>query len=320
VGFYGVTVGTKGPALNPQVITAMLDLGLSDLRFQVPWELVERRKGVYNWSLWDDAVAKCNAAGLNITLTIKESPAFWQIRGLPSPQGTALIAEAIASRYNGTSGYGSIAGIEIGNEDYDSAPHTSPLPLAIALQAAYPVIKAVQPALPVYMGAILQRNSTHIKAFMDGLWAQAKGCFDIANFHFYTCIPGNGHFDPSDSSVHNVPSLAQFIAILAQSHAQAGCPNFPTRCTEFGFAVTSAFGRPARCVCRDQETQWQYLEYCYDQLRQAGFIVGADVFTLGFAHPPDGMSLIQNGGAKTIAYQQLKMYIAQNSGLSNAAD
>jgi hypothetical protein len=108
-----------------------------------------------------------------------------------------------------------------------------------------------------------------------------------------------------------VPSLAQFIAILAQSHAQARRPDFPTRCTEFGFAVTAVSGRPAKCVCPNQETQWQYLKYCYDQFRQAGFIVGADVFTLGFAHPSDGMSLVQNG-AKTVAYQGLKTYITQN--------
>jgi hypothetical protein len=297
---YGVTVGRKanvpGSYLPAQLFTDMHAIGLKRLRFQVPAS--EIMPG--NWGIWDDTVSKCQQAGISLCLSLMQPAGGWNVAAMANFAGKA------AARYAGK-----VDAWDIGNEDFDQGAGTSPEPLAAALTAIYPKIKAADPGAQVLMGAILMRNAAHMRAFMDGVWQKAGGAFDRACFHFYTCIPDNGQFDPADESVQNVPSAAQVIALLAASHQAAGHPDFPTRCTEFGFAVQDNFGRPARCVT-DEATQWKYLQYCYETFRGSGFIEGADVFTLGYGQPaPDGMSLVQANGHQTVAYQSLTGYIKQ---------
>jgi hypothetical protein len=306
---YGVTIGSQqiasGNYLKQVALDDMKAAGYTDLRFQVPAHLVRTGPNTYNWGIWDDAVAKCNTSGIALCLTVKDP-------GSASPSVYAEIGAAVAKRYDGKSGHGHIEFIEDGNEDFDWGAGISPIPLVQSLKAFYPAVKAANPDLPVVMGSILQRNSTHIRSFMDGVWSGADGYFDVANFHFYTCIPGNGKFAPDDESVPNVPSLRQFIEIMRSSHKAAGHENFPTWCSEFGFAVNPNYGRDLRCVTDDAH-QWAYLKYCYDLMRTSGFITKSHIFTFGYHTPlPDGMSLVQ-GGRRTLAYTKMIDYTKQYS-------
>ncbi|QBD77609.1 hypothetical protein EPA93_17060 [Ktedonosporobacter rubrisoli] len=343
---YGATIGVQDSSptfyLKPQAIEDMRTLGMTWLRFQVPWSSIEITQGDYsdtgaNWNIWDDAIRRCNAAGINLCLTIRHAPAFWLTQScsqgatLPDPQGTANFASAIAQRYDGKHGHGQIQALEIGNEDYDQnfsgngMQCRDPKWLANVMRNVYPALKNKRSDLLVIMGAILQRNAKHIRYFMDGMWEQAAGYFDIANFHFYTCIPGNGHFDPSDDSVSNVPSFPHYIDILRQSHAAHGRANFPTWLTEFGFAINTNYGRHYPKCVTDQNTQWNYIHYCLDQVRASGFIQKAFLYTLKYdrttpehgAGTSDGMSIYQgipgDNGFQTVAYRQLKGYIAKFS-------
>jgi hypothetical protein len=305
---YGVTVGSKGPLLSQEVITGMRDLGATDLRFQVPWSMIEPNKGTYSWAIWDDAVAKCNAAGIALMLSIKEAPSFWQdAQGLPQPQGMAQIAEAMASRYDGKHGHGSIVGIDCGNEDFNLSSTFYFSQLAACMKAVYPAVKAINPALIVIPGATLQRNTAHISAAITTLCNEAKGNFDALNCHTYFGIPDNGHLDPSDGSLANIPSFPQYIEAVQAAMHGAGV-SVPIWVTEFGWTLSTNYNHPARIVV-DQATQWKYEKYCYDQAIALG-VAAMFVFTLGFANPPDGTSLVQSGGALTVAYNGLKAYIA----------
>ena len=55
------------------------------------------------------------------------------------------MAQALAQRYDGNHGFGTIQGIELGGEDYDSVPNTSYVPLANTMNLCYPALKGAYP-------------------------------------------------------------------------------------------------------------------------------------------------------------------------------
>ena len=190
---FGITIGSKGPQLHPQALIDMKAIGLTDLRFQVPGSLIAPSPNTFNWGLWDDAVSKANAAGVNLTLTIKQlAPFMLGADGYPDPIHAAAFASAIAGRYDGKSGNGTIEVLEMGNEDYNLSSTFAFAQLAAAMNAVYPAAKGANPNLIVTPGALLQRNTNNIRTAVDTLWKNAPGKFDALNFHFYTGIPGNG--------------------------------------------------------------------------------------------------------------------------------
>ena len=307
---FGITIGSKGPQLHPQALIDMKAIGLTDLRFQVPGSLIAPSPNTFNWGLWDDAVSKANAAGVNLTLTIKQlAPFMLGADGYPDPQHAASFASMIAGRYDGKSGNGKIDVLEMGNEDYNLSSTFAFAQLAAAMSAVYPAAKSANPDLIVTPGSLLQRNTANIKQAVDVLWQNAAGKFDALNFHFYTGIPGNGSIDPSDGSLANIPNFPQYVQAIQGVNASHGQPDFPIWCTEFGFPVTNSFGRDPRTIVTEA-VQWSNLKYLYDQAASLG-VDRMYAFTLGYATPsPDGMSLVQANGHQTLAYTGLKSYIA----------
>jgi hypothetical protein len=306
---YGVTVGSKGPQLNPQVITAMKDLGLTSLRFNLSATVLTDGKGTYNWAVADNFVQQCNDADIEAYYVLKDLPSPWlDSQGLPTPAGMLAYAQAVASRYNGKSGHGKIGVLEVGNEAYSLSSTFYGAQLAAAMNAVYQPVKNINPDLLIVPGALLQRNTQTIESGTATLLQQAAHSMDALNAHTYFGIPGNGSIDPSNGSLPNIPSFPQYIEAMQGVLAQHNV-SLPIMVTEFGWATTPNFGRAARTVV-SQDLQWQYEKYCYDQAAKLG-VARMYVFTLGFASPaPDGMSLVQAGGAKTVAYNGLKAYIA----------
>src|SRR5579859_6962832 len=196
---YGCTFFTFDPVngtLPSQLITDMKSIGLTWLRYQLPWVFIEQKQGVYTWTALDNVVATCNSNNINLCYVIQGSPLFYDqqpgynsrtitsggttgstsvmlnsaptelppntpirlsggtgnpeiiqtsgsygtganpvtlaspITGnnrttmqwylYPNPQSTKTFAQAIATRYNGQNGHGTIQAFEIGNEEYDS--------------------------------------------------------------------------------------------------------------------------------------------------------------------------------------------------------
>jgi hypothetical protein len=77
---YGLTMGSVGASstLNAAAITDMTNLGITWIRHQIPWGAVDtsgttaQNASTYTWTLWDSVVSQCNAAGINVILTIMQ--------------------------------------------------------------------------------------------------------------------------------------------------------------------------------------------------------------------------------------------------------
>ncbi|SRR6266571_7412 len=293
----GCTIGSKGPQLNPQAIIDMKDLGMDCLRFQIPLAMLKQ-----SFALYDDAVAKCNAAHIDLTLPIKHYP---DTPGYPSPTEAGDMAVALASRYDGAHGHGTVQVIEIGNEDYGYSDFGA---LASAMNAAYLRVQAVNPHVLVTPGSTLQRNTTNMKAALTTLFKSAGSHIDCANLHTYFGIPSTGPHVPEDGSVANVPSFSQYVQAAQGVAAACGYPGKSIWITEFGFACTSV--NHGSVVIFSEADMWKHIQYCLDQ----GLALNVErmyLFTLGYGG--DGMSLVQPHG-HTIAYAGVKAWIAAHGG------
>jgi hypothetical protein len=307
---YGVTIGSKGSLLDSRAVAAAKDIGLSTIRFQLPWNVAEKRKGNYDLTIWTDAINKCQSAGLKLIISLMQPPAFWQdTDGLPLAAGMAALAETLATHFKGV-----LSGIDLGNEDFNDTSAFKFPQLGQCLNAVVPAVAAIDPGLVILPGALLQRNTAHIDQAVTELLQTAGPNVHCITFHWYPGLPSNAPHDPSDGSMPNVPSFPQYVDVIRGAASAAGYPDVPILCTEFGWPTSSVNHNPSLVV--DQATQAQYYAYVYDQAESLG-LIGMFPFTLGFATPPDGMSLVQEGGP-TLAYQQLKARIAGASFGSSA--
>lgn len=77
---YGVTIASPGQTLLPARVTDMQNLHMGWLRYQVHWANIEIQQSpvVYNWAKLDDAVSKCNAAGIKVVFPIQTGPTWAQ--------------------------------------------------------------------------------------------------------------------------------------------------------------------------------------------------------------------------------------------------
>lgn len=117
----GVTIGINPNPGNPgnpyqfwsNLFADMKALGLGFLRFQLSWNNIELTQGNYSWTVLDDAVQHCNAAGVPILYTLRGAPS-WALANpsqlatsepfyFPDPTLMAGFANQVATRYNGGS-------------------------------------------------------------------------------------------------------------------------------------------------------------------------------------------------------------------------
>ncbi len=345
---YGVTIGNSSAsgALNSQAITDMLDLGVTWLRYQVRWSLIDatgttnQNAATYSWGAYDSAVSQCNAAGINILLSIMFAPSQFQgPGGNPlNPSYTATFASQIATRYNGGA-HGTVNGIEVGNEDYNSGADTTSIPvplvqsLALTMKAVYPAIKAVSSAITVGVACKLQRNTAGYTAFFDTLLNPATGPYissvfqgDYINFHYYGCLPTSGGVPvsmdptvdlPSWNGGNGLPSIKHAWQLIDAKRTQYS-QTVPIWLTEAGYQVNANPGRAPACN-NSEALAWQYDNAVLDSLRTSNVVSKWFRFTLGYyagytaPNYRDGMSLVQGTLAsphKTAAYNGLKTYAA----------
>jgi Viral BACON domain len=77
---YGFTFFTFDPVngtLPSQLIPDMKSLGLTWIRYQLPWPFIEQHQGIYTWTALDNVVATCNSNNINICYVIQQSPQFY---------------------------------------------------------------------------------------------------------------------------------------------------------------------------------------------------------------------------------------------------
>lgn len=180
--------------LNDEELAKQLDeiqsLGVTSVRFYVPWVLVESSKGTYDWSQVDRVVAALNARGMTSTVAVNHT-ASWAgtpITGPFDPADYASFVSALATRYKGQ-----INAYEVWNEPnsthfYDPNDPTS---YTEALKAAYTAIKAADPDATVIAGVLAYwPTSNDVFAnpvtFIEQMYAAgAAGYFDALSYHPY---------------------------------------------------------------------------------------------------------------------------------------
>jgi polysaccharide biosynthesis protein PslG len=59
-----------------RLLDGMQAIGARSIRFDVPWPMVERTRGVYDWTRADRAVAAARARGLDIQISLSYSPGW----------------------------------------------------------------------------------------------------------------------------------------------------------------------------------------------------------------------------------------------------
>jgi hypothetical protein len=194
----GGTIQWFSAADQTRELDGIASIGAKWLRFDLPWTVVERTKGVYDWTIEDNVVKAANARGLNVLLMIGYTPDWARSAACPtddkcepaSVDDYARFAQAAVRHYAplGVTAY------ELWNEpnlgEAFWKPKANPAKYAAMVRAAYPLMKAVDPSATVLAGAMspapdngVDMSSTQFlkAAYAAGL----HGSFDALSNHPY---------------------------------------------------------------------------------------------------------------------------------------
>jgi hypothetical protein len=312
-GPYGFTVLRD---FRTQTVSYLKQLGVTWVRYQLRWSIIERTPGQYNWSELDAAVALANANSIHFTFPIQDAPSWALtqvcdgIHFLPGANEITQFATVLAQRYNGKNHHGYIDSYEVGNEEYDSKwtgswassiPCRQPSYYGPVLKAGYQAIKAQSPDALVGMFGLWWIDTPHIRSFMQWLYQNGYGkYFDFANFHYYIC---NGN--PA-LTVRNRPSLDLEWQTFHDVMAQYGDSGKPIWLTEIGWTIDGV-NQKAQCSVTPQ-VQAQYMRFVLNEAVHS--LVIQHIFWYTIDHGNDGMSITQLDG-QLPSFQVLRSFIQQ---------
>ncbi|RFA08314.1 hypothetical protein B7R54_03050 [Subtercola boreus] len=179
-----------------KTLDTIVSSGGTLVRFDIMWVLAQPTATTFSWGIFDYAVTEARARSLKILAIITTCPPWASLNGgnaggTMRPKTAALYATfagAVAKRYKGR-----IPAYEIWNEpnarDY-FAPDPDPTFYATMVKAAYPAIKAADPAATVIAGALgpaadVDGQMNPIR-FITAMYAEGvAGSFDAFSFHPY---------------------------------------------------------------------------------------------------------------------------------------
>lgn len=217
------------------------------VRLSIQWKNIEQAlPGVYDvWWLAhvDRAVALANAAGLNVLMLVYDAPAWASgsaARTTPrDPADYARFLGFVADRYRGR-----IQAYEIWNEQNLARFWTSPSASAYTqlLRAAYPAVKAADPAATVVFGGLSTSDYGYVEAAYA---AGAKGYFDAMAVHPYTYC-GTGSPDEVRRGGDGRITRDSFLGYReVRASMLARGDDRPIWITEFGWNTSTASCDPA---------------------------------------------------------------------------
>lgn len=233
-----LTWGTSS-ADQVRTVGALQDIGARWVRLNIEWSAAEPTPGVYDqWMLeyYDHAVQLAHDAGLKVLMLVSRSPqwASGSTNKESPPRNPADLARflrVMAARYAGK-----VSAWEIWNEENISRfwpQGPNPRAYTALLKAAYPAVKAGDPAAKVVFGGL----STNDYAFVAGAYAAgAKGYFDVMATHPYSCqAPEKTWLENGRISGHAFLGYRPIRALML-----ANGDDKPLWFTEFGWGTTSA--------------------------------------------------------------------------------
>jgi polysaccharide biosynthesis protein PslG len=189
---------------HQRILNAVKDVGFNWVKQQVQWSDTESPKGTYNWDELDRIVNDCNAAGVNLMLSVVRSPSWATAAGMglpDNPQDLQDFMKVLAGRYNGrVKAYEIWNEVNLGNET--GPAHWHPEVYAQVLKAGYVGVKAGDPNAVVISGALTPTGVYNDAAiedtyYLDQLYqwnnGEIRNYFDVAGMHPY------GYWNPPDS-------------------------------------------------------------------------------------------------------------------------
>src|SRR5258708_4870008 len=159
---------------------------------------------------------------------------------LPGPAEMATYATQIATRYNGTQGYGTIEEIQIGNEEWDAQTRfpgnadNGGGVLAPVVNAAYPAIQAVYPTCIIIRASVRKTPTlalAHITNWETLFWSNLTlntASPITADAHYYVST------DPTVQTT-NTPSVTTEASTILSIAAAQGFTNVQLLFGEFGY-------------------------------------------------------------------------------------
>ncbi|MHA3020443.1 cellulase family glycosylhydrolase [Mycobacterium sp. BMJ-28] len=287
-------------------LAAMQSLGVKNVRISIPWAGIEATQGNFDWDTVDYIVQQATGMNMGILGVLSETPAWAgtpYLAGMPDPDVFATFAQQVATRY-----VGKISTYEIWNEPnaINFLDPVDPAGYTALLQAAYPVIKAVDANITVIgavVGAGLSEGNAAMNPvdFVQGMYtAGAHGYFDALSFHPYDYT-----LDFSEGSSQAGSPLKQLQQIL-QLMATYGDGGLKVWATEYGEPTTS------------QYSEQQQADFLQDFLDTWPTIAGTGpmfLYTLrdtdsGQANPTDNLGLYYTNWDPKQALQVVADYIA----------
>jgi polysaccharide biosynthesis protein PslG len=201
----------------------MKAVGVGTVRILIPWVAVQHGKDGYDWSHVDQMVDAAVSNRLSVLATLNSPPAWavapgqQPVAGRPAAPATfGRFAGAVAAHFRGK-----VAAYEIWNEPNAAAffaPAPDPAGFVDLLKAAYPAVKAADPAALVVTGGlapIIDFSTVTIDSvkFVRAMYAAgAKPFFDALGYHpyQYTMKFSEGGYHP-DSPINQLAGIRQVM-------------------------------------------------------------------------------------------------------------
>ena len=244
--------------------------GASWLRLDFDWSSIERTRGTFNWSVIDRAVNEALARNLTVLALPTYTPAWARPAGTTDkapPTDPANYARFVAeaARHFGAR----VKVWEIWNEP-NIAPFWQPRPDAAAytrlLQAAYPAIKAVDPAATVISGGLSPAtdagDGSQISplTFLRRLYTAGGGAsLDAVGMHPYS-YPARP-MDPTTASwntFYRLPLVHDLMTEFGDGAKRIWSTEFGAPTGSSSQAVTEATQAQILAEAYDAITQWSW--------------------------------------------------------------
>ncbi len=296
--------------------TTLVNSQATWVRVPVTWYTVEPQDvspAQYNWSAADQALAAARPdhGSYQLIATIHGAPE-WAAPGRRAPLYPGRLpdfvefVQALVERYDGD-GYNDAPGSPVikywefynepdANDDYfEPGWGYHGQEYAALLAAAYPAVKAANPAAQVVFGGIAydwfeDQNGPFVRNFLDDVLAAGGGAyFDVMNFHTYP------HF--AFNWTTQGPGLLEKTEAVRATLAAYGVANKPMVITEAGWHSNNPPNNPS-----SPEIQARYVVELFTQSMAADI----DVMIWWMLHDPGGF-YTENGLVTSTEVPQPKL-------------
>ncbi|MBI3214701.1 MAG: cellulase family glycosylhydrolase [Mycobacterium sp.] len=240
--------------------------GVNTVRIGIPWAGVEAKQNTFDWSSADRVVNAAAAKGMAIICVITSAPRWAMASGSLPPHGSPKSPDQygdftakVAQRYKGK-----IAAYEIWNEPngvLGYSPSPNPTGYTALLKAAYPKIKAVDPAAIVVAGALASGMSWGFMTinpvtFVTNMYAAGvRNYFDALSFH-----PYNYDYKFSEG-MYQVDSPVDQLIRIRNIMVSNGDGAKKIWATEYGLPTNRVTEQKQAAFISDMIASWRQLPY-----------------------------------------------------------